>query len=589
MFVSSSSSRLRLECSSKQKNRRICDVRLGRMMCGSLDAFASTHPTTTKVVGNGGNSSRLDSLDGLDQEDVYCYIACSPTRNDYLEQVLNARVYDVAVETALEMAPNLSSRIGSRLWLKREDTQPVFSFKLRGAYNMMAKADQAWIGKTGVVAASAGNHAQGVALGAEKLGVRATIVMPEMTPRIKVEAVRKRGAEIILHGVNFDEAKQRALEIAEESGALFIPPFDHPDVIAGQGTIGLEIIRQSSSIKRMEAVFVPVGGGGLIAGIATVLKRLRPDVKIIGVESSEADALYQSLKVGRRVQLASVGTFADGVAVIEVGEETFRICKDLVDEVIIVENDEICAAIKDVFEDTRSILEPAGALAVAGAKAYAKRENSSDVDLIAITSGANMNFDRLRHVSERSEIGEGREAVFAVEIPEEPGAFKKLISTLKGLSVTEFNYRFGGNHLAQVFLGIAVRGAGDIPGILKTLEDAGYNNVLDLSGNELAKLHARHLVGGVAPNLETERVFRVEFPERPGALLAFLLKMKFDWNITLFHYRNHGTDVGRVFVGIDIPESDQDTFQSFLSNVGYPFVEETKNPAYLRFLRPKRS
>uniref|UniRef100_A0A7S1TBW2 Threonine dehydratase n=1 Tax=Compsopogon caeruleus TaxID=31354 RepID=A0A7S1TBW2_9RHOD len=519
---------------------------------------------------------------------VYCYIACSPTRNDYLEQVLTSRVYDVAVESPLEEAVQLSSRMRNTLWLKREDMQPVFSFKLRGAYNMMAKADQEVITRTGVVCASAGNHAQGVALGAQRLGVEATIVMPEPTPMIKVDAVRRRGAQILLHGVNFDEAKRKALEIADRTGALFIPPFDHPDVIAGQGTIGLELLRQCSG-RKIDSIFVPVGGGGLIAGIATVIKRLRPEVKVIGVESTEADALFQSLKAGERVKLPAVGTFADGVAVIEVGEETFRICRQLVDEVIVVDNDEICAAIKDVFEETRSILEPAGALSIAGAKAYVDREKCTGRNLVAIASGANMNFDRLRHVSERAELGEGREAVLAVRIPEKPGAFKALIAALKGLSVTEFNYRFSGSQDAQVFIGIAVRGRIEIASIRETLCIAGYDDVEDLSENELAKLHVRHLVGGVGPTSlrDAERVYRVEFPERPGALLNFLLQMKFEWNITLFHYRNHGTDVGRVLVGIDVPDNDISAFNEFLNGVGYPFIEETENPAYQRFLRNK--
>jgi threonine dehydratase len=519
---------------------------------------------------------------GDDACPVYCYVACSPTRSDYLERVLTSRVYDIMSETPLEHAPLLSDRVGCRLLLKREDTTEVKSFKQRGAYNMMAQADPAVL-RNGVVAASAGNHAQGVALAAQVLGVRATIVMPAVTPKIKVDAVLRRGAEALLHGDNFDAAKAMALKLCESDGRLFVPPFDHPDVSAGQGTVGLELIRQTPD---MDVVLVPVGGGGLIAGIATVIKRLRPQVRIVGVEPVDADALHRSMLAGERVRLESVGTFADGVAVIEVGEETFRLCKDLVDEVILVDTDEICAAIKDVFEETRSILEPAGALGVAGAKAYAARNKVEGKTLVAITSGANTNFDRLRHVSERAEIGEGRESIFAVTIPERPGAFCDLITCLgRNISISEFNYRYAGEGDAHVFVGASVLNRAESTRILAGLQGAGYE-ALDLTDNEMAKLHIRHLVGGNAPSLAKEAVFRFEFPERPGALRRFLRGMPVGWNITMFHYRNHGADVGRVLVGLDtMADGDAvDRLGDFVSRLGYTAVREDDNPAYKFFL-----
>jgi len=519
--------------------------------------------------------------EGVAEEDEgpYCYVACSPLKNDYLERVLTAKVYDVAIESNLEDAPLLSQRIENRVLLKREDTQPVFSFKLRGAYNMMANAPKEVL-KKGVIAASAGNHAQGVALGAQKLGVEARIVMPEVTPAIKIDAVRRRGATAILHGENFDEAKTHAMKIAEETGALYVPPFDHPDVIAGQGTVGLEILRQWSD--DVDAIFVPVGGGGLIAGIATVVKRLRPEIKIIGVEPIDADAMSRSLKRGERVQLKRAGSFADGVAVIEVGCETFRLCKDLVDDVVLVNTSEICAAIKDMFEDTRSILEPAGALSVAGVKKYVETNNLKGSTFIAVTSGANMNFDRLRYVSEMAEIGEGREAIFAIKIPERPGAFKKLIADLKAQNITEFNYRYANPDEANVFVGVAVSGTQQRRAILEELEQK--YRILDLSDNEMAKLHMRHLVGGRASAIEDEVVYRFEFPEKPGALLNFLNRLRFGWNITLFHYRNHGTDVGRVLAGISVPNKERGEFENFLEGLGYNWTDETDNRAYELFL-----
>lgn len=521
-----------------------------------------------------------------DQVPVYCYVACSPTRSDYLERVLTSRVYDLISETPLHPARLLSDRLANSIYLKREDTTPVKSFKLRGAYNMMAKSPQSVL-SAGVVAASAGNHAQGVAMAAQVLGVHATIVMPAVTPEIKVDAVRRRGATAILFGDNFDQAKKKALEIADKDGKLFVPPFDHPDIIAGQGTVGLELIRQMADF---EAIFVPVGGGGLIAGIATVIKRLRPHVRLVGVEPFDANAMYRSLERGERVTLGSVGTFADGVAVTEVGEETFRLCKDLVDEVVLVSNDEICAAIKDVFEDTRSILEPAGALAVAGVKKWVAREGVQGKKLVAVTSGANTNFDRLRHVSERAEIGEGREAVFAVTIPEEMGSFRELMEALGGNSnITEFNYRYSGAEEAHVFVGVRVASKKDATSIITRLNNRNMR-AIDLTDDEMAKLHIRHLVGGNAPMRDFEEaVFRFEFPERPGALLRFLREMPEGFNITMFHYRNHGADVGRVLVGLTGVEKKCKTRQirnldSFVKRLGYQYVREDDNIAYKLFL-----
>lgn len=493
---------------------------------------------------------------------------------DYLELVLTSRVYDVVKETPLEEAPILSARIQNKLLLKREDTTDVKSFKLRGAYNMMAKADSKTL-KRGVVAASAGNHAQGVALAAQKLGISSTIVMPAVTPKIKVDAVKRRGGNTILHGDNFDVAKAKALEIAQSSGLLFVPPFDHPEVIAGQGTVGLELLRQSN---KFDAVFVPVGGGGLVAGIATVIKRLRPDVRIIGVEPYDANAMYQSLNAGKRVTLDSVGTFADGVAVVEVGIETFRLCQDLVDEVVLVDTDEICAAMKDMFEETRSILEPAGALAVAGAKAYVKKNGTADETYVAITSGANTNFDRLRHVSERAEIGEGREAVLAVTIPERPGSFSKLLQSLgPDLNITEFNYRYRCKDDAHVFVGATVSSRGGALRLVARLEDEGYN-AYNLTDNEMAKLHIRHLIGGRSESgARKEAVYRFEFPERPGALSGFLEAIPVGFDISLFHYRNHGADVGRVLVGLVALDGDWDKLELFVQGLGYRCVREDDN------------
>ncbi|MBI5329750.1 MAG: threonine ammonia-lyase, biosynthetic [Betaproteobacteria bacterium] len=499
---------------------------------------------------------------------------------DYLERILLARVYDVAVQSDLDLAPNLSRRTGNQVLLKREDMQPVFSFKLRGAYNKMAGLTKAQL-KRGVVCASAGNHAQGVALSAQVLGCAATIVMPATTPAIKVDAVAKRGGAVVLHGDSYDDAYKHAKEIAKREKKTFVHPYDDPEVIAGQGTIGMELLRQAHG--PIEAVFVPVGGGGLIAGIGAYLKRLRPEIKVIGVEPEDADALFRSLCRKERVILPQVGIFADGVAVKQVGEETFRLCQMYVDEVIRVSNDAICAAIKDVFEDTRSILEPAGALGVAGLKVWAAREKAKDKNLVAIASGANMNFDRLRFVAERAELGEKREAVLAVTIPERPGSFKQFCAQLDGRAITEFNYRYSDPTMAHVFVGVQVSKPAEVDKLLAALKKHDLP-VLDLTDNEMAKLHIRHLVGGRAPQAEHEVLYRFEFPERPGALMRFLNSMSHAWNISLFHYRNHGADYGRVLVGIQVPPKDKAAFQKFLDGLGYRYWNECRNPAYKLFL-----
>jgi threonine dehydratase len=499
---------------------------------------------------------------------------------DYLQKILTARVYDVAIESPLEIAPNLSARIGNRVLLKREDMQSVFSFKLRGAYNKMSGLSKDKL-KRGVIAASAGNHAQGVALAAQKLGGRAVIVMPITTPRIKIEAVAARGAEVVLIGDSYDEAYEHARKLEKRRGLTFVHPYDDPDVIAGQGTIGMEILRQHP--KPIHAIFVAVGGGGLISGIAAYVKSLRPDIKVIGVEPVDSDAMTRSLKAGRRVTLAHVGLFADGVAVKRVGEETFRLARQYVDEMILVDTDETCAAIKDVFEDTRSILEPAGALSVAGAKAYAEKTGLRNETFVAIACGANTNFDRLRFVAERAEVGEHREAILAVSIPEKPGSFKRFCATLGARNITEFNYRIADPRQAHVFVGVQVNGTDETAKIVRTLGRHGLKT-LDLSDNEMAKLHVRHLVGGHAAAAKDELLYRFEFPERPGALMRFLDSMRTDWNISLFHYRNHGADYGRVLVGMQVPKKEMAAFRKFLSALGYPYVDESRNPAYRLFL-----
>ncbi len=500
--------------------------------------------------------------------------------DNYLKKILTARVYDVARETPLEHAPLLSRRTGNEVWVKREDEQPVFSFKCRGAYNKMAHLTAREL-KRGVIAASAGNHAQGVALAARRLATRAVIVMPRTTPQIKVDAVRNLGGEVVLHGDNYDAAYAHARIVARRRRLTFVHPYDDPLVIAGQGTIGLEIAKQHPG--PLDAVFVPVGGGGLIAGIAAYLKQLRPEVKIIGVEPEDADAMARSLAAGRRVVLEHVGIFADGVAVRNVGAETFRLCRQYVDDMVIVSNDEICAAIKDIFEDRRSILEPAGALAYAGLKRYAQEQRLRKRVLVTIASGANVNFDRLRYVAERAEIGERREAIFAVTIPERPGALKRFCRILGDHSITEFNYRFADPKAAHIFVGIQVREAERIDRLATTLRRHGYAT-LDMTDNEMAKLHIRHMVGGRAPNAHDEIIYRFEFPERPGALMEFLSKMGGGWNISLFHYRSHGADFGRVLVGMQVPPRDKAKFHRFLDTLGYEYVEETGNPAYQLFL-----
>jgi threonine dehydratase len=501
-------------------------------------------------------------------------------KNDYLERVLKARVYDVAIESPLELAPALSKRLRNRLFIKREDLQPVFSFKLRGAYNKMAGLPRARLDK-GVIAASAGNHAQGVALAAQRLGCRAVIVMPVTTPRIKVDAVAARGAQVVLHGDSYAEAYSRAIELKRKRGLAFVHPYDDPEVIAGQGTIGMEILRQHAG--PLDAVFVPVGGGGLISGIAAYIKRVRPSVRVIGVEPIDADAMARSLKKGKRVKLDQVGLFADGVAVKEVGKETFRLCRQFVDDMVLVDTDEMCAAIKDVFEDTRVVLEPAGALGVAGAKAWVERHGARDKTLVAVASGANTNFDRLRFIAEEAEVGEHREAILAVTIPERPGSFRKFCATLGGRNVTEFNYRIADSSEAHVFVGVEVRARRERARLVRSLRRHGLQT-LDLSDNEMAKTHVRHMVGGRAPFAKDELLYRFEFPERPGALLRFLESMRSDWNISLFHYRNQGADYGRVLVGMQVPRRELGQFRSFLKKLGYPYADETRNPAYKLFL-----
>ncbi len=499
---------------------------------------------------------------------------------DYLEKILNAQVYDVAVETPLDFAPTLSARIGNAIFFKREDMQPVFSFKLRGAYNKIAQLSPERL-KRGVICASAGNHAQGVALSAAKIGCRAVIVMPTTTPAIKIDAVRSRGGEVVLFGDSFDEACAHAVELGKAEKLTFVHPFDDPDVIAGQGTIGLEILRQHA--KPIDAVFCCVGGGGLISGVAACIKRLRPQTRIIGVEAADAAAMTQSLAAGKRVSLQQVGLFADGAAVKNVGEETFRLCQLYVDEMVLVDTDEICAAIKDVFEDTRAVLEPAGALAVAGAKAYAAKHKLKGKTLVAIASGANMNFDRLRFVAERAEVGEQREAVLAVTLPEQPGAYRKFLALIGVRNITEFNYRFNDTKEAHVFVGVQVASRSESLKLVEQLRKHGYAT-LDLTDDEMAKGHIRHLVGGHSPRSDNELLYRFEFPERPGALMNFLNQMSSGWNISLFHYRNHGADYGRVLVGMQVPAADMGKFRDFLKKLGYTHWNETDNPAYKLFL-----
>ena len=499
---------------------------------------------------------------------------------DYIKKILSARVYDVAIESPLDAMPRMSKRLGRPVLLKREDLQPVFSFKLRGAYNKMSGLSQDERDR-GVICASAGNHAQGVALAAAKLGARAVIVMPRTTPAIKVDACRARGAEVILHGDAFDEALAEALRLEREQGLTFLHPFDDPDVIAGQGTIGMEILHQHSG--PIEAIFVPVGGGGLAAGIATFVKYLRPETKVIGVEPDDAACMAEALKADDRVTLPSVGLFADGVAVRQAGRETFRLCREHLDGVITVDTDAMCAAVKDVFDDTRAISEPSGALSLAGAKLYAAREGGTGT-LVAISSGANLNFDRLRHIAERAEIGEEREVLLGVTIPERAGAYRAFIASLGPRAITEFNYRYARGSDARIFVGINLPGGGaEKRDLIAGLTADGYR-VHDMSDNEMAKVHVRYMVGGRSVGLSDERLYRFQFPERPGALLKFLDALGDGFNFSLFHYRNHGADYGRVLAGIQVPAPERARFDAALDTLAYPYVDETDNPAYRLFL-----
>lgn len=505
-------------------------------------------------------------------------------QQDYLRRILTARVYDVAVESDLDEAEALSARLGCRVFLKREDLQPVRSFKLRGAYNKMAQLPAAER-KRGVIAASAGNHAQGVALAAQRLACRAIIVMPVTTPQVKVEAVRARGADVVLAGDSYSDAYEQALALQAKHRLTFVHPFDDPDVIAGQGTIGMEILRQHHVADHgpLAAVFVAIGGGGLAAGVGSYLKALAPQVKVIGVQTHDSDAMARSLEARRRVVLGDVGLFSDGTAVRQVGEETFRVCRAVVDEVLRVDTDAICAAIKDVFLDTRSILEPAGALAVAGLKLYAQREKLKNKALVAVASGANMNFDRLRFVADRAEVGERREAVFAVTIPEERGSFRRFCELLGKRNITEFNYRIAQASEAHIFVGVQIDEAAEAKRLASMLGRAGFA-AIDLTDDELAKQHVRHLVGGHSALASNEQIFRFEFPERPGALMRFLAGMAPHWNISLFHYRNQGADYGRILVGLQVPANEKKQLRAFLASLGYRYWEETNNPAYQLFL-----
>ena len=499
----------------------------------------------------------------------------------YIEQILKARVYDVAIESPLEEAPRLSRRLDNQVLLKREDLQPVFSFKLRGAYNRVSRLSDSAAAR-GVVCASAGNHAQGVALAARRRGITAVIVMPQTTPRIKIQAVLDLGGEVALHGDDYDTAYEHALQLARERNLVFVHPFDDPDVIAGQGTIGVELIRETGG--NLDALFVPVGGGGLIAGIAVYVKYLYPGIRIIGVEPEDAASMYESLKVGRRITLERVGIFADGVAVKRVGEETFALCRQYVDEIVLLDNDEICAAIQDVFEDTRSIVEPAGALAVGGLKKIVAREGWRGKRLAAINSGANINFDRLRHVAERADLGGEREALLAISIPEQPGSFRRFCEVLGRRGITEFNYRYESEEAAHIFVSFSLaQGREEKDTVTRALRTAGYP-VTDMSDNEMAKLHVRYMVGGRARGIRDELLYRFEFPERPGALLRFLDAVGSRWNISLFHYRNQGGDYGRVLAGIQVPAAERSDFLQHLNELHYAYAEETGNPAYQMFL-----
>ena len=506
-----------------------------------------------------------------------------PSQLDYLRQILSARVYDIARETELEPARGLSARLGNAVYLKREDNQPVFSFKVRGAYNKMRNTPQAALDR-GVITASAGNHAQGVAISAARLGVRATIVVPQTAPQVKVDAVRAHGGptvEVVLAGDSYSDAYAHAQTLARRQELTFIPAFDDPYVIAGQGTVGMEILRQMPSAP--DVVFVPIGGGSLAAGVSTYVKAVNPAVRVVGVQTEDSCAMAQSLRAGERVNLAEVGLFSDGTAVKLVGEETFRLCREYLDEVILVDTDAVCAAIKDVFLETRSVLEPAGALALAGLKRYVEREGLSGRSLVAITSGANMNFDRMRFVADRADVGEAREAAFAVTLPEERGSFRRFCAVIGQRNVTEFNYRIADERRAHIFVGVQIARRGEAADISRSLQDEGFD-VRDLSHDELSKQHIRYMVGGRSPLATGERLFRFEFPERPGALMKFLSAMAPNWNISLFHYRNQGVDFSSALVGIQAPPADATALDAFLAQLGYAHSEETDNPAYRQFL-----
>ena len=502
--------------------------------------------------------------------------------DNYVKMILRAPVYDVARETPLDLAPAISRRLGNRVHLKREDMQPVFSYKIRGAYNLMVSLSKEELSQ-GVITASAGNHAQGVALAAQVLGTRATIVMPKTTPEIKIESVRRLGAHIVLHGNTYDEASEHALKLADSRAQTYVPPFDHPLVIAGQGTVAMEILRQHP--HRLGAIFVPVGGGGLIAGVAAYVKALAPEILIIGVEADEAACMKAALDAGERVVLERIGIFADGAAVRQAGVETFRIARELVDEVLTVSVDEICAAVKDIFEDTRAIAEPAGALALAGLKQYVKREGTRDQDLVAILSGANVNFDRLRHIAELAELGEQREVLIGATIPERPGSFRDFCHALGPRLITEFNYRYADDAQATVFAGVQVRDRDSERRLLiNNLRDKGYQPI-DMTDDDVAKMHVRFMVGGHGRGVVDERLLRFEFPERPGALLRFLSHIGERWNISLFHYRNHGAASGRVLMGIQVPAADYADFERVIRELDMGFEDETDNPAYRLFLQ----
>lgn len=536
---------------------------------------------------NVGDRQRDALTSAAKRQQLYCHVMSPDTPNlsisiaDYLQRIESAAVYEVAIETPLEPAVNLSTRLKNRVLLKREDLQPVFSFKLRGAYNKLSRLPRTAL-ERGVICSSAGNHAQGVALAAGRLGARAIIVMPVTTPSIKVNAVRALGGEVVLHGDTYDDAQRHARALQAQQELTFIHPFDDPDVIAGQGTIGLEILKQKDG--PVHAVFVPIGGGGLIAGIAAAIKGRNAGIKVIGVEPADSSAMQQSLVAGHPVTLEHVGIFADGVAVKRVGDETFRLCRELVDEVITVDTDQTCAAIRDIFEDTRSIAEPAGALGVAGLKKYAAQHRMRETALVAVVCGANVNFDRLRHIAERAAVGEQREMLLAVEIPEQPGSFKRFCEALGRRSVTEFNYRYSDASKAHIFVGVELRhGAAERDRLAGKLRDLGYP-LEDLSDNEVAKLHVRHMVGGGGTRIENEKLIRFEFPERPGALLDFLESIGTQWNISLFHYRNHGSDWGRILAGIQVPPAEAAELEAHLADLGYAHWDETANPAYRMFL-----